>query len=177
MTEIQLANGRGTAKIDDSDAPRVLEYRWCLQPPTKAGCTPYVTAMVDRRKVSLHRFLIQEGERVDHIDGDGLNNQRGNLRVCTHAENLRNTRPYKGKRYKGVTHRQRSGNWEAYIQHPSGRQLHLGKFSTEEEAARAYDRAATELFGEFARLNLPHEHVPEQMCFDFGPSKTWLRCD
>ncbi|MCP4571462.1 MAG: endonuclease [bacterium] len=109
---------------------------------------------------SMHRLVMraQPGTIVDHINGDRFDNRRVNLRFCTNAENLRNMAIRGGSsRYKGVhlcpTHRGKK-KWRAQINR-RGRRTFLGYFRTEAEAARCYDFAAVECFGEFARLNFP----------------------
>lgn len=93
---------------------------------------------------------------IDHKDGDFTNNRIENLRLCTQSQNLGNRRGHSRKGYfKGVTLR-RSGRYEAAIC-LDYRQIYLGTYATAEEAARAYDAAAVEHFGEFARLNFPNE--------------------
>lgn len=94
------------------------------------------------------------GVIVDHIDGDGLNNCRSNLRVATAAGNARNRRKsQRSPGYKGVMYDPKGKrHWRAYIR-CDGKKRHLGSFATAQEAAMAYNRAAITLFGEFARLN------------------------
>ncbi len=90
---------------------------------------------------------------IDHKDGDGLNNRRDNIRFCTAQQNLFNTRSSGGtSRFKGVRHVGR--RWQAKIM-AGGVSRYLGSFATEEEAARAYDREAAVIQGEFMRPNLP----------------------
>lgn len=137
--------------IDDADYAWASERRWWLQ-------RGYVATKCDRRNKYLHRLLMGAafGQEVDHIDGDPLNNQRANLRLCTHAENMRNRLTNRKKmysRYKGVT--KTKGYWVAYIRGADGRQKHLGSFPTEEAAARAYDAASIERYGAFAKPNFP----------------------
>jgi hypothetical protein len=106
----------------------------------------------------LHRDIlgVPPGVHVDHVNGDGLDNRRANLRLCTHEDNMRNRRPRPGQ-FKGVRPSPRGGQgWTARIQ-IGGKGLHLGTFETAEAAARAYDAAARRFFGEFARPNFPGE--------------------
>lgn len=93
---------------------------------------------------------------VDHRDGNGLNNQRANLRIASVSQNHGNTRkPRSGRnRFKGVTRSTHGKPWQAQLK-IAGHHYFLGRFDTEEEAARAYDVAAREHFGEFALANLP----------------------
>jgi AP2 domain len=93
--------------------------------------------------------------KTDHRDGDGLNNQRYNLRETTDAQNGANTGPRTG-RYKGVHRYEGQGLWRAQIQ-VNGIKNHIGVYSSEESAARAYDQAALAIWGEFARLNFPYD--------------------
>jgi hypothetical protein len=110
----------------------------------------------------MHRVIMEAGpsEVVDHINGDGLDNRRINLRKCTNAENQRNIHARRSSSgYKGVTKIQRSYNlkrpWAAAISvgGARGKRIHLGYFADPADAARAYDRAAQKHFGAFANLN------------------------
>lgn len=115
----------------------------------------------------LHRVILSRiinrqmvpSEQCDHVNGDRLDNRRHNLRVATHGENAVNRKAHGASVYLGV-HRDRQ-RWAAQIRPlgsgTNGRRLYLGAYATEEEAARAYDRAAREHHGEFARLNFPQE--------------------
>jgi hypothetical protein len=117
--------------------------------------------------IQLHRLLVESPGHllVDHRDGDTMHNVRTNLRVCTVEQNSQNVyRPRGASRFKGVKRSKRLHKpWLAQIHFTaSGRHrcISLGAYSNEEEAARAYDRAALEHFGEFARLNFPLELTP-----------------
>jgi HNH endonuclease/AP2 domain len=110
----------------------------------------------------MHRFLLGVTDRnifVDHIDGDGLNNQRANLRLCTAAQNAWNrkkpSRAGQSKAtsaFKGVSWYQPRPRWSAHIK-VGGRDRTIGYYDTEKEAAAAYNREAIKHFGAFAYLN------------------------
>ena len=99
-------------------------------------------------------------ELLDHINGVRADNRIENLRPASHRENSRNRKPYKSfsSRHKGVHWRKCDSRWISQIKYSKGKQKHLGSYTSEEEAARAYDKAARELFGEYAYLNFPDEH-------------------
>jgi hypothetical protein len=102
----------------------------------------------------MHRFVMDApcGVEVDHRDGDGLNNTRANLRLCTHAEDCRNQGKTRGKsRFKGVYWHRRGRKWCVFV----GKGNYIGLFKTEIEAALAYDAEARLRFGPFAALNFP----------------------
>ena len=109
--------------------------------------------------VSLHRFLLgvvaQPDILVDHKDGDGLNNRRSNLRVCQYHQNSANQRLAVNNTsgFKGVSWDKQSGKWKAYIG-VKGKLYNLGRFADIRDAARTYNAAAIERFGEFANLNV-----------------------
>jgi AP2 domain len=149
------AAGR-VALVDDEDYELVAARRWYVFEVERNGRTngPYARS----HHVFMHT-LITGWPRVDHADHDGLNNQRSNLRPATTAQNNANQRPRldsRGSRYKGVcfNRKYRRRPWYAQIR-SGGVNIFLGNFATEEEAARAYDSAALERWGEFACLNFP----------------------
>jgi hypothetical protein len=104
----------------------------------------------------MHRFILNAKKEyvIDHIDGDALNNQKKNLRICTHAENMRNSQiPINNTSgYKGVSYNKRYKKWEAHISF-NNKLLNLGSFNDPVDAARAYNAAALKYHGEFAKLN------------------------
>jgi len=106
----------------------------------------------------MHRRIINapKGLFVDHIDGNGLNNRKSNLRLCTPAQNARNRRPDRSclSKYKGVTWGKLQKKWLATIC-KAGEKQHLGSFDNETDAAIAYDRTAQKLHAQFAYLNFP----------------------
>ena len=105
----------------------------------------------------MHRLIMNcpKGLLVDHKNHDGLDNRKCNLRLCTNAENQYNQKPLQKKtssQYRGINWQKRIGKWDVWIQ-LNGKSIFLGSFSNEIEAAKAYDKKAKELFGEFAHLN------------------------
>ena len=116
--------------------------------------TWYAERKENGETIKMHRVITgaPNGTKVDHIDGNGLNNTDENLRICTHAENTRNRKMNKNNTtgFRGV---RRSGKKFIAVVKYYGGIIHLGTFPTPEEAARAYDAAASKYFGEFARLN------------------------
>lgn len=113
--------------------------------------------------IYMHRLITNcpENMQVDHLDGNGLNNVIENLRICTRQQNTsycKKSKTYNGKpttsKYKGVGAKKQTRRWKATIRHHR-KEMHLGYFKTEKEAARAYDLAALELNGDFALLNFP----------------------
>lgn len=155
-TEIPLTRGH-IAVVDDADADLVTTLKWHFSPrkyTAYAGANMPGTGRPGRRMkyVFMHRFIMQPPPDmfVDHRDGDGLNNQRSNLRVCTCADNTRNRRVSFGtSRYKGVHFCKDVNKWRAAIQADT-----LGFFDSESLAAAAYDAEALKRYGPFAALNL-----------------------
>lgn len=144
------------AVVDIDDLPLVAPYNW--HAVLNGRVIRYAQRSINFgagniRHLMMHRVLIgaDPDKQVDHIDGDGLNNRRSNLRQCTGAENTRNRRMKSGvtNPYKGICFKH--GRWTSEIS-IEGRQRHLGRFDTPEEAHAAYAAAARELHGEFARL-------------------------
>lgn len=156
--------GDHVSLIDEADRELVEAYTWRPE-YNRAADRVYAYTTIRRRAVRLHRLILAppKGIETDHINGNGLDNRRANLRPATTAENSRNIdkprfrdgRPASSK-YKGVYFHRLARKWGAQIG-VNYRRLHLGLYVSEVDAARAYNRAALHYFGEFARLN----NVPE----------------
>lgn len=153
---VPLTQGRA-ALIDECDAGRVLPLRWFAARARDAFYAHRADYASGKHvTVRMHRFILEAppGVFVDHINGDTLDNRRANLRLCSASENARNQKPRRGtSRFRGVSFNSRARRWAAVI--CAGRNHFLGLFTEEEEAARAYDAAAKNLHGAFARLNFP----------------------
>ena len=161
MTTIALPEG-SLALIDDCDLERLSGYHWHEFAPS--GKRIYVSTEVwshcKRKRVYMHRIVLAAPDdlQVDHINGDGLDNRRCNLRLATQAENSANRSKTHGRfAYKGLRfHAGRRKPWAAQITQ-NYKAITIGYYATPAEAAAAYDEKAQELFGEFARLNFPAE--------------------
>lgn len=150
MKEILLTRGH-VALVDDED------YEWLnLSLWTTQGEEGHLYAVREFQGRRMYMHVVLTGVRgTDHVDGNGLNNQRSNLRVATQQQNTWNSRARVGTSlYKGVSWAEHAKRWRAQIV-LDGENTHLGYHVSEEDAARAYDKKAQELFGEFARLNFP----------------------
>ena len=156
---IQLSRGL-FATVNAEDFDRLSRHKWSA---LKSGSGPIyaarkITVSKNNRKVILmHRVIANamQGQKVDHRNGNGLDNRRDNLRICTDQENMqgfKTARKNKTSQYRGVHFRVKSRRWIAQIS-VDKKVKHLGCFPTEEEAAKAYDEAAARYFGEFAHLN------------------------
>jgi hypothetical protein len=106
-----------------------------------------------------------KGKDTDHINGDTLDNRRCNLRVCSHQQNISNRKKQRNpttSQYKGVHLDKARGKWHAKLR-SHGRMVHIGYFTSEEDAAQAYNEAARKHFGEFARLNVIENATPSDL--------------
>jgi HNH endonuclease len=157
MKQIPLTRGY-VALVDDDDFKFVSQFSWHVYIGKSGIYAMAWTRRVNgvRLKVRMHKAILPFPE-IDHRDGDGLNNQKHNLRACTRQQNIQNTKARSGtlSPYKGVILERKNGKWRASIMPANGIRISLGAYFTQEEAARAYDTAAKEHFGEFARLNFP----------------------
>lgn len=148
MKKIPLTKGQFTL-VDDEDYSYLNQWKWF--------CEFHMYAVRDYRgkRMKMHRVIMDapQGLEIDHIDGNGLNNQKQNLRIVTHAQNQKNMKKpiTNTSGYKGVSWDQVRRKWVAYIW--NGKSINLGGYSTKLEAAEAYDKAALSYFGDFAKTN------------------------
>jgi hypothetical protein len=154
---IPLTRGK-FAIVDAADYEWLSQYKWLATGNEKRGF--YAARRVGQTMLLMHRAIMQPpaGMVVDHLDGNGLDQRRANLRVCSQRQNSHNCKPtrWTSSRFKGVYFCKAMRKWVATIGY-EGRSIHLGSFDDEAQAARAYDRKARALFGEFAYLNFPEE--------------------
>lgn len=156
MKEIKLTKGY-VALVDDDDYEWLSKFKWCVNLSYSPRAYRPVNTVDGKGVVYMHREICRARsfELVDHKDGDALNNQKGNLRIATSQQNVWNQKMRKNRYgYKGVSFREdlKEKPWTAGITY-NKKSYKLGYFKTKEEAARAYNKAALEFFGEFARLN------------------------
>jgi len=160
MQEIQLTRGR-VALVDDEDYEWLNQWTWSVRRhvnKNQGSIHWYTQRGFD--SASMHRLILNiHGTDLqgDHIDGDGLNNQRHNLRIVTSSQNHMNQRKRFSQTssiYKGVSWDSVNRKWVVRIK-VNGVQKNVGRFTNEKLAAKVYDRAALSHFGEYANLNFP----------------------
>ena len=163
MKKIQLSTGLSSI-IDGDDFQRVNQFKWTAR--TGSGGVYAFRSYgprIDRKYQYLHRFILNienSSIHVDHINGNTLDNRKENLRTATRQENLRNRNhkviaksDYRGVYFKND--RKRSKPWTSRIRIGPGKNKNLGSFYTAEDAAKAFDKAAKQIYGEFCgKLNL-----------------------
>lgn len=159
MAEIILYGGQ-VALVDDADFRKIACYSWSAT----SGTVIYAQRKNGRKNVLLHREIMAAPDnlQVDHINGNGLDNRRANLRVCTRSQNLwnqrrraKNTSGFKGVNKNGDT-------WRARIK-VNNKEIALGCYKDAIQAAKAYDYAAKKYFGEFAKTNFDDIDPPPKV--------------
>lgn len=168
--EIALTRGQ-VALVDTDDYERISRHRWsaCWSENNKSFYAVR-SEMVEGKRVKIAMAseildicppLIADHRFHNTLDNRRFINGTPNLRIATDAQNRRNKKPYSSNTsgYKGVSFSKKQSKWVANIM-IDGKFKHLGYSECKHEAAKIYDRKAYEVYGEFAYLNFPHEHVP-----------------
>ena len=163
MKEIPLTKGL-VAIVDDEDYDFINQFKWCAD--DRGGYCRAMRGIHCGKKYTtqrMHRLLLNppKGMEVDHINHNGLDNRRCNLRICTHAQNQHNQQKQRRRKlsqFKGVSLAGTDVKWRAFI-HLDSRFLSLGYFHSEIDAAKAYDEAAKKYHGEFANLNFSGSRI------------------
>lgn len=162
------------ALVDDDDYENLIKYYWNVN--ISRGTCYYACTSENGKTIRMHRFVMnaKDGQMLDHIDGNGLNNQKSNLRFCTPSQNSINRKGHGNSSYRGVRFSDRAYN--QYVKktgtivrrsHPAwegcltafGVTYRKSGFKTEIEAALWYDEMAKKYHGEFARLNFPEQTI------------------
>ena len=158
MKKIKIYGRPFFALVDDEDFEFLSRFDWWGK-KSGSGKTWYARTKVNGKSVTMHQLLVPNVENVDHKDGHGLNNQKDNLRPASHGQNRQNTFKQRGPNtsiYKGVSWCKSTSKWKVWIT-LNDRKFYLGSFKSEIAAAKVYNKAAKELFGEFANLNIFEE--------------------
>lgn len=157
MKQIQLSDDFFVL-VDDEDYERISSWSWYLL-KVKNSNNHYAvrhTPRPNRRHIYMHREILNapDGVEVDHVDGNGLNNTRKNLRLCTRSQNMMNRRASSSNisGFKGVSWDKSRNNYLSKIK-VKGKTINLGRFVDPIDAATAYDRAAVKYFGSYAKTN------------------------
>lgn len=165
MKYIELTKGKKTL-VDDEDYEFINQHKWHLSShgyAVRTTKTPSVAGKRHGKMIGMHRVILNTPSDmvVDHINGNKLDNRKSNLRNCTQAQNCQNQglRRNNTSGYKGVHfHKQRINKWQARLhftdENGKRKVKHLGFFDDPKEAGTAYNQAAQEQFGEFAKVNV-----------------------
>jgi hypothetical protein len=164
MKEIKLSRtgykhkGDAVAIVDDEDYEWLIQFNWHIKKADPKRNTGYALGIVNGKNSRMHRVIMGATDpkvQVDHINGNGLDNRRCNLRLASNSQNHMNTKKIKGctSKYKGVVWHKKRQKWQTQIVADS-KYMYIGVFDLEEDAARAYNEFAVACHGKFARLNI-----------------------
>ncbi len=142
-----------TVIIDPEDFPVIARFAWTIgKDKHNAYAKTEIFINGERRKIHMHRLIMGMKRRhVDHINKNGLDNRKANLRYCSNAQNCANSRRTNSTGFKGVANYGRASYWARLRK--NGKEYKSGPYKTAEEAARSYNQLARKYFGRFAQLN------------------------
>ena len=155
--EIQLTQGK-VAIVDDEDFDYLNQWKWFANNHNgKFYVGRSITVSKNKKiRIYMHRFIMKPEKVmvIDHLDSNPLNNQKNNLRICTHAENMRNSKINTNNKsgYKGVSFQENRNNYRASIKF-NNKTINIGNYIDPIDAARAYNEAALKYHKEFAHIN------------------------
>jgi len=151
MKKIKLTQNKYSL-VDDSDYEELNKFKWYAK---KVGFIFYAYRSYKKKTISMHSYIVgtTKGMVTDHIDGNGLNNQRKNLRMCSFSQNRMNVSKTKSNRsgFKGVSWWAARKVWRAFIYH-NKEQVYLGTFKTKLGAYKAYCEACPKYHGKFSNI-------------------------
>ncbi len=159
MKKILLTRGK-FAIVDDEDFEFLMQWKWKCSGHGYAVRNKHIGTVGGKRvqeRIYMHRLIMNalKGQYTDHINGDGLDNRRCNLRLCTNQQNAANSKKYSiptSSKYKGVSWDKKNKKWRASIH--VLKTIFLGRFDSEEDAAKAYNEAAIKYHDKFSRINI-----------------------
>jgi hypothetical protein len=132
---IPLSQGQ-FAIVDDDDFEKINTYKWCIK---KTSHNLYAKRVFNMKTIDMHRFIMNPkiGYVIDHINGDGLDNRKENLRICTHSENMKNIKVRKDNTsgVRGIHWQKKANKWHCQIQY-NGKKIYLGLYKDLEDAKR-----------------------------------------
>jgi len=148
--------------IDAEDFISLCNRKWSLWQKTQSQ-SRYARSNEKGKTIYMHREIMNapKGMEIDHINGNGLDNRKSNLRVCTKAQNQQNAKKRTGKSsvFKGVCWEKDRRKWRASIKPVNKKRFNIGRFISEIDAAKAYDVEALYYFGEFAKTNFKQSNI------------------
>jgi hypothetical protein len=152
MKIIELTQGK-TAICDDEDYDRLIKHGWVYQ-PGRFG-EEYARACIKQKGILMHRFILNPPKymEIDHVNGNGLDNRKCNIRICTHAENMRNRKNQSNNTsgHKGVHWDKQKNKWLVYAG-KNNKRYYGGTYENIVDACSAQDKLSIKLYGEFARI-------------------------
>lgn len=150
MIKIPLTQNK-VALVDDADFALVNQFRWCaVLSQLKSRELFYASAWIDGKNQYMHRIIMgaKNGEEIDHVNGNGLDNRKSNLKVGTHRQNQVNRMKKHSSKYPGVFWQPRKNPWRARAR-VNNKNRNFGSHPTQEKAFKAYQEGIYELTGEW----------------------------